>query len=246
MTEFKFMYLSAYTTYRGRGDHRVIERMVSIHADDGRDAERTDGMNYVSFFMTEEEFTGVMKGEIGAVTDIGHNLRVDGERFTFFDLDLGYRHETRGIMRVPYVIMMVPYHVRKILLRAVQRTWNRCLPDGDRLRIDIPLATRERWLSKYGQGKGEVLIDLVNGEKTKEFFDECQAAGGKTFSDCIDRLVAIARNTTFKNNERGVVKLFKDWDGFYFNILGPDGHSRMNGGVINHGRDGTHDWSTHT
>lgn len=238
MQTFREMHLEVY-----RRENR--EAMVSLHAEgvtvgdpDARSSEA--GIHYLSFYFTHREFTGVMRGELSGCNDIGHNLRACGEMLTFFDMD--FPSSARGVMRVPYVNLHVPFHVRRILLRAVNMTLRRCEPGGERLRVGIPFDLRGRWSKQYGQGTGRVEWD-VHG---KEFFDECQRDGGATFKRCMDSLHAVGRNGTFRHTDVARVCLSKDADGFYFRVFDAKGNCRLNGGVINHGRDGAHEWSTHT
>jgi hypothetical protein len=274
MNTFKNMRLEAWRTENKRG--KVIESMVSLHADDGRicsecgeewpcktreaalklddwtthqkwdNPPRKEGLGYLSFFFTGQEFSEVCEQRRNSVNDIGHNLRACGEGWTFYDLD--FTCEDRGVMQVPFVRLTVPYYVQKVLLRVVKSAWEKCIPDEKRITIDLSLARRERWLKVYGQGHGSVKLDFggYKSEEVQAYFDKCKIEGGDSFARCAETVEAIARNTTFAADEVAKVHVRSDSDGFYWEAHTPKGQRTMNGGIINHGRDGSHDWSVHT
>lgn len=225
-------------------------RKTDVHTDYCA-SKRQAGINFLSFYMAETEFNGLFTGKLGACNDIGHNLRASGEHWTFFDLE--FPRETRGVAQVPYVVVNFPHYVQKILHRAVRLALCQCDRDPEperenRVVIEIPWSVRERWMRRYGNSKGQVQIDV--SPSASEFLRECATKAADlndtTFVRCMEHLDAIARNTTYKSDEVGVVKLSKDMDGFYFEIYTPKGRRTLNGGVINHGRDGKVDWSLHT
>ena len=247
MNVFKEMHL---TVYRRAADklHSDGEGMVVVNAGDplvgDTDPKKYSsevGIQYLSFFMTLDEFVGLMEGRISGCNDIGHNVRAFGDSFTFFDME--FSREQRGVLRVPFVTIQIPRYVRRILLRAVRSTLRKCDPDGDRLRVELPLPLRERWARQYGCGTGKVEVD-VGGSGA--FFSECSAKGGETFSRSVEHLKQIALNGTARHTDLGKVHVSKDWDGFYFRIMSPSGRCTMNGGIINHGKGGEQSWSLHT
>jgi hypothetical protein len=234
MITFKRMSLEVYKRANGEG-------MIALHASEP--LVGTEGIRYLSFYFTHEEFSGVLVGRLSGCSDCSHNLRRFGELYTFYDMEFS-RH-VRGVMHVPFVNVSIPRYVAKILDRVVRMALRGCEPDGGRITVELSFATRERWMRQYGQGTGKVNVD-VSDEKSAAFFTEMCTHGGETFARCIENLKDIARNTTYRHTDVGTVKLFKDYDGFYFCIITPRGSQGLNGGVINHGRDGKYDWSTHT
>ncbi len=235
MLAFKNMHLTVYKRNNGEG-------MVALEAQEPR--EEGEGVKYLSFYFTLDEFNGLFTGKLGSCNDIGHNVRsMGGEVFTFYDME--FSSQSRGVMKVPFVNVNIPRYVSRVLMRVVRMTLRHCEPDGKRKRVELSHANRERWLRQYGQGTGKVEIDVTSPESAA-FFTDCRTHGGETFTRCIEGLKNIARNTTYRHTDVGTVKLSKDWDGFYFKIITPRGSCTLNGGVINHGRDGGHDWSTHT
>lgn len=215
------------------------EEMVAFNASKPTVPE-DGGLSYLSFYMTGEEFTGLLTGKINAVNDLGHNVRRSGELYTFFDLDFPSR--SAGVMKVPYANVQIAHYTARILVRAVRLAWRKAEPGGERIRIELPYHVRGRWALRYGQGTGKVEVD--HGDRA--FYDECGAIGGESFERCMANLRAIAQNQTYRATDTAKVVLRKDWDGFYFRILSPRGQCVLNGGVINHGRDGAPSWSTHT
>jgi hypothetical protein len=265
MIDFQNMHLSVFRSKRGKNaaGEDVIEGMVSLHARDHVDGDapreseygRSLGLNYLSFYFTQKEFEDIFQQRTFSANDIGHNVRAAGEHWTFYDLE--FSAKARGMLQVPFVVVEIPYIVQRILLRMVRRAWAKCVPDGDRIEIVLPMVTRQRWLKTYGCGKGEAKLKFREWEdrvttsageqvtKTQAFMLECEAAAGEKFKERVESLLTIARNQTIKRSETAHVEISKDWDGFYFQILRPDGKRTMNGGLINHGRDGQHDWSIH-
>ena len=258
MLTFKDMRLEVYRRANGEGMVALLAENPTVGTeadeadrlawDEGRYGCNTAGIRYLSFYFTHEEFTGLLTGKLSGCNDCSHNVRAFGELLTFYDLE--FSRETRGRVTVPFVNLHIPHYVGKFLVRAVQHTLAKCVPDGDRITFSIPWATRERWMRLYGQGTGSVVLDVVDGypkiDAVRDFYAECEQKGGETFARCVENLKAIGLNSTYRHTDTATVKLSKDLDGWYFRILRPDGRCTLNGGVVNHGRDGKHDWSTHT
>lgn len=254
MKNFQEMHLTVYR--RGvTNAHPEGEGMVAWYAHgplvgdtDERKYASEVGLQSLSFFMTLDEFEGLMDGRLTGCNDIGHNVRACGDAFTFFDME--FPHDARGVLRVPYVTLSVPYYVRRLLKRVVRMTLRRCAPDGDRLTVKLSPDNRERWARQYGPGTGEVAIDVVDRTEDglcRAFWEACGTLGGETWERSVDQLRRIAQNGTARHTDVGTVRISKDWDGFYFQILDPSGRRTMNGGLINHGRDGAApSWSLHT
>ena len=236
MLTFKHFKFTVYKRENGEG-------MVVLDAHNDRDEPRREGINYLSFYFTHKEFTDLFEGRTSSCNDCGHNVRRVSEIFTFYDMD--FPSAPSGVMHIPFVNLTIPAHVQGILLRVVKARLRACQPGGERLDVVLPMAARERWLRRYGQGRGRVELNIPEGHKI--FFDACATNDTSgTFARCMDTLNRIAANATWRWTDVATVQLTKDWDGFYFRILRPDGRCTLNGGVINHGRDGKHDWSTHT
>jgi hypothetical protein len=245
MENFKFASIEVKRGYDARFD------LVSLRLENDRipwDAPRPEGLNSVWFCFTAEEFYRVMRESTGTCSDIGHNVRRSGECFTFFDLD--FSAQRQGIMHVPFVNVQISYQVCAILARAVRLAFRRVNSPGDSVKIDIPLPLRERWAREYGRGKGSADLDMT--PETAAFLAECESAPApdeewRTVRSNVDRLIQIAKNNTYRRADRARVRLAKDWDGFYFRIVRPDGSTVLNGGLVNHTRDGgSPSWSTHT
>ena len=246
MRAFRHMHLEVFRHEKGDG-------MVALYARDPTIGDfytpmtigypyKDTGLSGLSIYFSEEEFFGLLDGKIHAHNDCAHNVRRFCELYTFFDME--YSAKNSGVMQVPFVNMQIPHYVARILKRAVKATLKRCEPGGERLQVDLPWATRDRWMRHYGQATGKVAIEV--DERCRDAFDTAVAAHDESFDRCIDNLQRIAKNGTYRHTETGTVKLFHDHAGFYFCILAPDGRRTLNGGVINHGRDGKQDWSTHT
>lgn len=201
-------------------------------------------LSYISFYFTHDEFREFANGR-ESFSDIAHNLRTYGEHCMFFDLPDFV--STHGVAQLPYIRLTIPYFIRNVLLRWAERRWkDDASRDYYKPREEI-LITPERasrWLKLYGQAKGNVRLDM--DDLTRNFLEEKLSEPNSNLRENIDRLVSIARNSTYKFYQTGIVRLSKDWNGFFFNILTPRGLSSLNGGVINHGTKDEPRWSIHT
>lgn len=205
------------------------------------------GMQSLSFYMSKTDFEDLMLGRQSAAVDCSTHLSIPyGGCFLFTTFDLP--HNARGVARVPYVQICLPPDVRRILVRAVRMTMPRAQVDGPRLEIPIPRALRERWDRQYGQGKGR--IEVVMEEDTRAYLAECLEQPEDTrFRQCWEGVQNIARNSTWRWNETAHIQLHKYHRGgeFSWAVYNPKGSFIMNGGIIDHGKDGGKpDWSTHT
>lgn len=239
MLTFKEMKLQVFRRENGDGMIALFADKRMDLKDDDRHNNKVAGLKYLSFFMTYEEFTGLFSGKLGSVNDIGHNVRRNGEMFTFYDLD--FSTHTYGNMIVPFVVLDIPFHICSILLKRVDEMLSTCENGGERKDIDLSYEERKQWMDTYGQGKGEITID-ISSSSTLEAYTERLMQGSESFYKNVEQLGNIARNTTYKSDDVGVVQLSKDWDGFYFRILTPEGKCTMNGGIVLHGDT----WSIHT
>lgn len=240
MLTFQEMYLEVYKNSR-QGMVALYAKVPLVGDLDPEKYADEVGLKFLSFYMTETEFLGLMDGSVSGCNDIGHNVRAVGDSFTFFDMD--FSSKDRGVMSVPFARVEFPYHVRRVLARAVKATLKRCVPDGDRVQIEIPLALRERWVRQYGYGKGQVVIDA--DEKTLARVAECSAAS-EDFKQKLDHVKRISQNSTMRHTDRAKFYIRTDGDDFYWSAHTPAGHRRMNGGIIDHGRDGETSWSVYT
>lgn len=201
------------------------------------------GISGLSFYCTEADFVGLLTGKIDSLTDGYHGVRRFCEDYTFINME--FPRESRGVAKVPFVRLNIPHQVARVLVRAVRMTLKGCVPDADRKKIEIPLATRERWMRQYGQATGKVRFEIP--EDQHAYYTRCAVTGGESFANCIDNLERYACNSTWRHTDTSVVRLSKDRNGWYFCIFTPKGNRTLNGGVINHGAaEGDQNWSTHT
>lgn len=202
-------------------------------------ADDDGGLRRISFYFLRKEFEAFVSGERDSFQDISHHLHTFGECCTFYDMEIPM--DARGIMKVPYYRMNIPFFMRNLMLRIAKRIW--AADPDERIEVRFSPERLARIERLYGIGKGQSKLDMQ--PETEAFFGECMEKGGN-FKDMIDRLLVIAQNTTTSFYQTGRVELSKDWDGFLFQIITPKGNRSMHGGVINHGRDGKVDWSIHT
>ncbi len=244
MIAFREISLTVYKTeYRKVEQSMVVWNAREPLVGDLDDRKYTSevGLKNLSFFMTLEEFNGILDGRLSAASDIGHYLRTSGADFMFYDLE--FPRETRGVFTVPFVRLDVPYYVRRILKRVVRIALRRAEVDGDRISVPIPFTLRERWVKQYGIGKGQVEIQA--SDETLALVERHKS--DPDFAWSYESVRAIAQNTTDRHTDRAKLTLsaFGDrevgWAAYT-----PKGAFRMNGGIIDHGKDGKHDWHVHT
>jgi len=239
MLHFKSMAFKIFKREDGEGV-AILEMRDPIVKVDG-------ALDYVSFYFTHKELVSLFNRDRDIVTDLAHTCRSYGEILTFYDMPL--EASPNGHCNVPYVNVAIPRYVQRVLLRAISRVLARCVPGGERFLFDIPLARRESWAKAYGQATGfvSVVMDDVTAKEydTSVLRDLCAQRDGR-FSERIEHLRTIARNSTYSNRETAKIRLSRDGDGFFFQIVTPKGLTTLNGGVINHGTNASPDWSIHT
>jgi len=249
MLTFRDMRLTVYKRDSGLGMVALEARDPTVGNPESPTSEA--GIRCLSFYFTLSEFEGLLRGRLSGCNDLGHNVRRIGECYTFYDME--FSTKARGVMHVPFVNLQIPHHVGLILLRAVCMVLRHCKPEGNgnydpRREIVLSYATRDRWMRVYGQGTGEARLEF-RSQDAADLYDFCLDKGGKPFKERIEQLLQIAKNGTWKRGEVGTVTLcgaLHDPSGFDFGIYLPNGKMSMNGGLINHSRDGGHDWSIHT
>jgi hypothetical protein len=207
------------------------------------------------FCFTKREFYDVVNGRISEVRDIGHRLSIQGDVWTIYDVE--FPHAPFGEIHGRYWHCEMPRKAAKILLRYLKwldtkRTKN------DYIEATIPLATRQRWLNRYGQGKGsvEVVTDPACQERLERDmrYEEAVLEGAATsvrerrrsLREQYDGLLSIARNSTASWRERAFLSISTDLDGYYWVAKTPAGQRILNGALVNHSKSAEPDWSTHT
>ena len=206
---------------------------------------KNDGMSNISFYFTDEEMKTFAETAIGTLHDISYRADILIDSVTFYHFEAPYNKS--GRMSVPYYSARFPMFARKVLLRMAKRIWKNGPQDETRTEVHIDPAKFAKWDRLFTQGTGTSSLDM--DDRSRQFFEECLVKDNGSFKESVDRLLVIAKNTTYNFLQHGTVKLSKDWDGFFFVILAPNGRQTMHGGVINHGSRDENDppsWSTHT
>jgi hypothetical protein len=173
-----------------------------------------------------------------------HKLDAVGDRWTFFDMNIPSR--SHGEMKIPFVSIEVPLFVQQMLLRACERVWDAQKDMKGRVAsviIELTQERRDRWVRKYGQGKGTVR--MVIDDESQARIDAHKSDAG--FVRCLERIEQIAKNRTEGWFDTASVHMGKDRDGYWWSCVNPQGKLTMNGGLVNHSRDESKfDWSIHT
>lgn len=202
--------------------------------------EHGGGVNYISFLLIGDEWFELFQH--GGTFSDGYNLlRTFGESWTFYRLDQVPR-ESSGAMSVPFTRITMPRDIRtriaddiKDELIAFDAQAPNKYGDKDALTIDYS-GKLEEWSTEHGQGKGSIEIDADSETRDKLG----SLAGEETFDRCWTTIENLAKNTTHKRSDVGVIQVYRDHGGFFWRAGG------LHGGLINHGSDSEPDWSVHT
>lgn len=211
--------------------------MCSITAD----IPDNDGLRYLTFYMTAGEFETICDYGNIMVSDLAHKLEAYHDVLKFYDME--WPSEKSGSTQVKFYNADFPVFTRKMLLKIAKRVWFNGPQDGTRTELCINPKRFERWSKLYSQASGNV--KLVMDDVSKNYFEERLSEPDNNLRENVDRLLTIAKNGTRRFWHTGKVLLSKDWDGFYFRIIGPNGNCTLNGGVVDHGEKGSK-WSIHT
>lgn len=245
-----------YFEIKGDASKAPYNEWISIHAERSDDGK--PGKKSVWFVLYRNELEAILRGDRDCATDGYHKLQVYGDSWFFYDQELPSA-ET-GEMKCPFWNLELPRTFMKAILRLARKTWGfmaqaRAEPKNDR-RYDRPenvtvhVSGEEyaRVCRLYGQGKG--IARLVLDDTSADFLMSCafDAAdkGDRSLAQGFNRILQIAKNTTRGFHQTASVRLSKDYNGFFWNALTPSGKSTMHGGLINHGKEGSHDWALHT
>lgn len=195
------------------------------------------------FLLSTRDIGDVLSGRVQSVNDIAHNARVFGDQWTFYDLDFPAKRS--GEMTIKFESVTIP----RLFLRAVHKWALKVLPTLDdqhyEHRITLSKERRRRIVENLSRSTGEAVVDM-NESATKLMEAWLKTEAGNLL-ERVEYLKVIAKNNTSCRWEKATVHLSKDWDGFYFDIRNSRGHRVMNGGIVNHAKDGERpNWSIHT
>lgn len=224
--------------------------------------EGDKGLRSIWFVLWRSELESVLSSHHPrTIVDGYHKLAVNGDAWTFYDMDDFPRH-CGGTIEVKYRRVIMPRTFVKAIARLARKTWRlqaeaRRMPGYESwnepevtLRISPEHAARVERLYGYGLGS----VDLEMDERTRLFLSECLTANasdtgeGRNLFDMLDRVRCIAVNQTQGFHQRSRVTLSKDLDGFFWQAYAPNSRrSFYHGGIVNHAaRENGHNWSIHT
>lgn len=235
------------------------QEMVAIR---GQREEGVEGLRYIWFVLTSVEFQDLLTGKRTTAEDGYHQVVVHGDSWLFYDMEALGGAKKSGNLSVPFYRANMPHTFMKAVLRLCKKTWKLLIngyydctiSKGNKYdlphRIEIVVSKKhcERVERLYGQGLGNVVIDFGDWkpEEAIKAWTFNSLNGGESFNRCVERLICIARNQTWGFHQTAKLGVSKDGDGFYWVAYSPSGRRIMNGGLVNHSRDGGNDWSTHT
>lgn len=203
------------------------------------DSDEKEGLDYTWLCLSPEEFEKATHGS-GIYQDGYHHAEVYGDTWMFYRLEI---QRGAGSVPVKYRNIDLPRHVLQDFAKLVQRKLP-YLKAEDEILVEYTQKARARLVRLWGQGKGKASLDM--NEETAARFDEHRKTGGESFERCIEHLKQMAKNQTTSAFDTGVVRLWKDWDGYFWELRNMKGDCVLHGGLINHGKDGAPDWSLHT
>lgn len=229
---------------------------ISIRAEDTGVPEKDKGIHRIWFVMTAKEFRDAANGRTTALSDGYHKAQVYGDLWTFYDQDsCGSRRY--GSFECPFVRVEFPQTFMRAILRLAEREWARLRQidkdkrrDEPRMMIHISPEHAAHVCRLYGQGRGKVewVPREYRAAETREQLEKLLATSAD-LRDKMDRLLAIARNSTRGFHQRAHVQISGTYTGeeyFDWCAVAPDGRTILWGGLINHGKDGVQDWGIHT
>lgn len=222
-----------------------------------------EGYDGFSFYAETDKLCAFLRGGREAPDVLKDVFRVAirfMERITFCDLaDVMDKGEARPTISVTPYNMTLPYEAGRILADQIEAA-ARGLGDRHDVSWGVTLEDRAHWMAFYGIGKGSVRIEFSNDAVKNKFealLSEYAAVPDRVLRDghviceetdtqrakrtwerSMTTLKAVAKNTTGKVTDVGVVRLGPDGRGFTFTAGG------MFGGLIWHVASG--EWSVHT
>lgn len=209
--------------------------------------EGAKGLTRVWFVLESHELDGLCTGSVSAAEDGYHKLTRHGDTCTFYDFMMP--GGGAGEVIVPYVSLHMPRAFWRYLRAIARGYWRAARADAEgdtdakyrqpRLETVIPRDVLARFDRRYGHGHGRVRV-----EASERFAADIRARG-LSFWSMVDRLSTIARNYTSSVYQETTLRIMDDGAGYFWTTT--RGTRRgLHGGLINHGRDGTDDWSIHT
>lgn len=208
------------------------------------ESDSKPGLGYIWFVMFRREFESLVEGRISMAQDGNHKLDTMGACWTF--LYMPVPSKSHGEMTVPYLRVEIPLFIQQLILRKAIHIWESQKGiKGQTVKVIIELSqeTRDRWVRKYGQGKGKVRWNIHKNLLAR--VEEHKSDEG--FRNMLNRINQIALNRTEGWFDTAEVRLIKDLDGYWWSAINPKGQQVMNGTLVNHGaRKGKFDWSLHT
>lgn len=209
-------------------------------------------INYIYFVLNEKDLRTFETNSFNDTIEDGfHRMNLCGDLATFFNFELPRGKE--GVLKIPFLTLEIPVFVRKMIVRMVRGTWKRLRAAASNsgqpertpnVVIEFSQEQTERLLAKYGQGKGKVLV-----KSEKETLDKIADDMVKSpdFGSCYERLMQIAKNSTRAKHQLAELHVYPDRDDYGWTAFDWKKRRIMNGGLINHARDGAPpDWSIHT
>lgn len=207
--------------------------------------ENASGQRHLSFLFAGDEWYQAFRGLKSTFQDVAHVVTTFGEDWTFFDIP--YPRENAGIVPLPYVRLKFPrYACKEIHTRidAAIGDYDAQAPNewGDRPKVRLNFDDRLEAWGREGIGTGTVKYEAY--DETLALIEKYR--GEETFDRCINTIESIARNTTHRPSDVGIVKIgaYGVTDGctkeFGWNA------GSLVGAIINHGSEDEPDWSCHT
>jgi len=202
------------------------------------------GLERTWFVLEESELHGMAMSTVSALEDGYHKLSRFGDSVTFYDfMPPG---SGAGEVKVKYATLNMPRAFWRYLERIARTYWNlerraRAVQDSDtawripRLETVIPQATLARFVQRYGHGRG-----AVNVETTERL--RAEMASDELLRERVEYVTRIAQNSTRSVYQTARLAIQNDGESYYWCAIAPSGRRVMNGGIIKHDRDGSHEW----
>jgi hypothetical protein len=196
---------------------------------------------YISLYLSDKEVAQFAGNNFDLILSDGFGkLRCSGDSHTFFKLEIP-SHLEMGVMNISFVTVQIPLMVRKMIHRVCKRLWAKLPKDSHRVRITFTAQQIERWMRKYGQGKG--MLD-VQESNIRCHLSEVVANTEhlESLSDRLQYVKRIALNSTCATYQVATLRLSCEKDCIDWAAYNPHGKFIMNGAIVE--REDC--WSIHT
>lgn len=193
------------------------------------------------FMWSAQEWPQLLAAQGVGPGDPGGRVFVDGYHICdatwpgvlkFIDTDEIPAGQSAGKAQMRFYVMQIPDEaLRYIAARlAAVRSY------------DVTVEERERWDRLFGQGKGKV-VTWIDPRIEARFQRDVTAP---SLQRCLEHWTRVASNTTYRYDQNATLRITRDGEGYFVEVITPQSTRSMHGGWVNHGSEDAPSWSSHT